>query len=174
MNTYANQLTKIRALIIFFMIATAISGITAFPVETELSWLLQYKESFPSGASFWLQKVYDALHDTNSRYPFLMYGYDWLAFAHIVIALAFIGPLIDPKRNIWVIDWAILCCICVFPLAFIAGPIRGIPLYWQLLDCSFGFFGLFPLFLCRRWIKRLGSSYSSGSGKYEAFYRQNG
>ena len=152
---HTKQLAKIRALIIFFMIATAISGITAFPAETELYWLLQDKASFPAGVTFWLQKVYDALHDTNSKYPFLMYGYDWLAFAHLVIALAFIGPLRDPKRNIWIIDWAILCCFCVFPLALIAGSVRGIPLYWRLIDCSFGFFGLFPLFLCRKWIKQL-------------------
>ena len=149
------QIRKIRALIVFFMIATAISGITAFPVETELHWLLQYKNYFPSGVTFWLQKVYDALHDTNTKYTFLLYGYDWLAFAHLVIALAFIGPLRDPKRNIWIIDWALLCCICVLPLAFIAGPIRGIPLYWRLIDCSFGVFGVIPLLICRKWIKEL-------------------
>lgn len=142
-------------MIVFFMISLAISGITAFPAETELHWLLQYKSSFNESMSVWLQKVYDALHDTNTKHPFLLYGYDWLAFAHIVIALAFIGPLKDPKRNIWVIEWAMLCCICVLPLAFIAGPIRGIPFYWQWIDCSFGILGIIPLAICRNWIKKL-------------------
>jgi hypothetical protein len=26
----------------------------------------------------------------------------------------------------------------IFFLALIAGPIRGIPFYWRLIDCSFG------------------------------------
>jgi hypothetical protein len=85
----------------------------------------------------------------------LAYGYDWLAFAHIVIAMAFIGPLKDPVRNKWIIDWAILACIAVIPLAFIAGPIRQIPFFHILIDCSFGVIGLVPLFVCKSWIKKL-------------------
>ena len=30
----------------------------------------------------------------------------------------------------------------IFPLAFIMGSIRGIPFWWQLVDCSFGVIGL--------------------------------
>ena len=85
----------------------------------------------------------------------LAYGYDWLAFAHIVIAMAFIGPLKDPVKNSWIIDWAILACLAVIPLAFIAGPIRQIPMFHILIDCSFGVFGLLPLIICRRMIKKL-------------------
>ena len=29
----------------------------------------------------------------------IAYGTDWLAFAHITIAVAFLGPLKDPVRN---------------------------------------------------------------------------
>ena len=36
----------------------------------------------------------------------------------------------------------------IFPLAFIAGPIRGITFYWQLIDCSFGVFGFALLHRC--------------------------
>jgi hypothetical protein len=43
----------------------------------------------------------------------------------------------------------------IFPLAFICGPIRHIPFYWQLIDCSFGIIGIIPLFFCYRWIKQL-------------------
>lgn len=149
------QLFKIRALIVFFMISVAISGITAFPAEAELHWLLQFDNLLSEGMKFWLQKVYDAIHDTNGKYPFLMYGYDWLAFAHIVIALVFIGPYRNPKQNIWVIEWAMLSCVLILPLAFIAGPVRGIPVYWQFIDCSFGIIGIIPLIVCRKWIKQL-------------------
>ncbi|MFT3681200.1 MAG: hypothetical protein QM791_13070 [Ferruginibacter sp.] len=154
-------LTKIRLLIIFFMVALILSGATAFPVETELKWLLAHPSLVPSFATNWLQDVYDALKETNAKYPMLAYGYDWLAFAHIVIAMMFIGPLKDPVRNIWVINWAILACIAIFPLAFIAGPVRHIPVFHILIDCSFGVIGLVPLFICKKWINQLAKQQST-------------
>src|SRR4051812_41078147 len=100
-----------------------LSGITAFPVESGVRWLLEYKNLYPGDISRFIETVYKGVHETNEAYPFLFYGYDWLAFAHIVIGLAFIGPLKDPVRNIWVIEWAMLSCFAVLFLALIAGPI---------------------------------------------------
>lgn len=151
-------LFKIRLLILFFMLALILSGVTAFPVETELRWLLAHPSLVPGFAEEWLQKVFYALVITNTRYPMLAYGFDWLAFAHIVIAMSFIGPLKDPVKNSWIIDWAILSCFAILPLAFIAGPIRQIPLFHILIDCSFGIIGLIPLFICRNWIKQLAAT----------------
>jgi hypothetical protein len=142
-------------MIVFFMIALIVSGATAMPAETGLGWLMQYKDMMPSLMGNWLQTCYDALKDTNNKYPFLAYGYDWLAFAHFVIALSFIGPLKDPVKNIWIIEWQIICCIAVIPLAIIAGPIRHIPVFHILIDCSFGLLGIIPLLICRNWIKKL-------------------
>ena len=150
-------ITKIRLLIVFFIIALILSGVTAFPVQTELHWLLSHPSLIPSFAEKWLQDVYSALIETNAKYPMLAYGFDWLAFAHIVIAMAFIGPLRDPVKNKWIIDWAILSCIAVLPLAFICGPIRSIPMFHILIDCSFGIIGLIPLLICRKWIKQLAA-----------------
>lgn len=148
-------ITKIRLLIIFFMIALVISGLTAMPAETELRWLMQYKQMFPEKLGAWLQTCYNALADTNDKYPFLAYGYDWLAFAHVAIALSFIGLYRNPVKNIWIIDWQIIICILVIPFAFIAGPIRQIPIFHLIIDCCFGIFGLIPLFICKKWIKEL-------------------
>ena len=148
-------ITKIRVLIIFFVTALILSGITAFPVQTELNWLLSHPSLVPNFAASWLQNVYKALVETNSKYPMIAYGFDWLAFAHIVIAMAFIGPLKDPVKNIWVIEWAMLACIAIFPLAFICAPIRHIPMFHVLIDCSFGVIGIIPLWICKRWIKQL-------------------
>ena len=125
-----------------------LSGVTAFALETELRWLIGIIDNRESLLYLWINKVYKALQQTNIHYPFLFYGYDWLAFAHLVIAVAFIGPLRDPVRNKWVIQFGIISCFMVFPLAFIAGYIRGIPIYWQLIDCSFGVIGLVPLCIC--------------------------
>jgi len=148
-------LFKIRALLLFFIVATAISGITAFPIETELGWLAKHPTLTPGNMRQFIETSYEGLRRTNASYPMLAYGYDWLAFAHLVIAMAFIGPLINPVKNIWVIEWAMLACVAVIPLAMIAGPVRGIPFYWRLIDCSFGVFGIIPLWMVRRWIKQL-------------------
>ncbi len=148
-------IVKIRILIVFVMVSIILSGVTAFPVETELEWLLRHPSLVPSFAESWLTKVYEALKETNEKYPMLAYGFDWLAFAHIVIALAFIGPYLDPVKNEWVITWAIMACLAVFPLAFIAGPIRQVPMFHILIDCSFGLIGIIPLIICKRWIKKL-------------------
>jgi len=137
------------------MIALALSGITAFPLETELHWLLGFSNHMPAELAAFFQKVYDALHYTNLHYPMLAYGYDWLAFAHLVIALFFIGPLKDPVKNIWVIEWGMIACVAIIPLAFIAGPIRGIPFYWKCIDCSFGIIGIIPLYIVWKWIRQL-------------------
>jgi hypothetical protein len=153
---------RIRLLLWIFIIGLVLSGITAFPLETELRTFANFINADSSAANSpfagWIVRVRDALIDTNAKYPFLAYGTDWLAFAHLVLAVAFIGPLRDPVRNIWVIEFGMIACVMVIPLALIAGQVRGIPLYWRLIDCSFGVFGIIPLALCRREIQRLASS----------------
>jgi len=146
---------RIRNLIILFVIGLVLSGITAFPLETELALAYAKISSFPEYLQNWISAIYLAVKNTNENYPYLSYGTDWLAFAHIVISVAFIGPLRDPVKNIWVIQFGMISCIMVFPLAFIAGPIRGIPFYWQLIDCSFGVFGFALLYYCHKNILKL-------------------
>ena len=146
--------------LVLFIVCLVLSGVTAFPLETELrfgSWLLHatpFAEWMPELAT-WIDRVRDALVATNDDYPFLAYGTDWLAFAHLVIAVAFIGPLRDPVRNVWVIQFGMIACVGVIPLALIAGAVRGIPLGWQLLDMSFGVIGIIPLIIVYRLIRRL-------------------
>ncbi len=147
--------TKIKGGITIFILFLILSGLTAFPIETELSFLINYISPLPAFAQVWIAKIYYAVKETNDAYPYLSYGTDWLAFAHIVIASAFIGPLKDPVRNIWVIQFGMMACIMVFPLAFIAGTVRHIPLYWQLIDCSFGVLGFIPLYIIHKLIKQL-------------------
>lgn len=146
---------SIKRMIILFIVALVLSGVTAFPIETELAIAHNNINSFPEFVRAWLSKVYFAVSATNAEYPFLAYGTDWLAFAHIVIAVAFIGPLKDPVKNIWVIEFGMIAALMVFPLAFIAGPLRQIPFYWQLIDCSFGLLAFILLYICRRKIVEL-------------------
>lgn len=148
---------RIRFILVGFIIALILSGVTAFPIETELTFAIDNLTLFPGFVRNWLSTVFDAVKTTNSNYPFISYGTDWLAFAHIVIAVAFIGPLKNPVRNIWVIQFGMIACCMVLPLAFIAGSVRGIPFYWQLIDCSFGVFGFIPLYLCYKYTRKLES-----------------
>ena len=157
-NGVINSRKKVvRIFIIVFIVGLVLSGITAFPLETELSILNNIVSNLSPENPIrqWIHKVYIGLVDVNTKYPFMAYGTDWLAFAHIVIAVAFIGPLRDPVKNIWVIEFGIIACIMIFPLALIAGPIRGIPFYWRLIDCMFGAIGIVPLMIVHRLIKQI-------------------
>lgn len=148
------EIKIIRRLIGIFIIALFLSGLTAIPVDAELSFLLQL---FPidTAISRWLSKVLSAYRSVHNEYSFLLYGYDWLAFAHFVLAILFLGPYKEPVKNIWVIEFGLIACVLIFPLAFIAGYFRGIPIGWQLIDCSFGVFGFVPLWICYRKIKAI-------------------
>lgn len=160
--TQVNHLRRIRICLAIFIGGLVLSGITAFPLQSEINWLVS---SLRNGSVLamsqsmhllpWLERVETALSLTNDRFPFLAYGTDWLAFAHIVIAIAFVGPCIDPVRNKWVITFGLIACAAVIPLALIAGYVRGIPLPWRFVDCSFGIFGTIPLITCRRSILAL-------------------
>lgn len=148
-------LREIRLWLLLFVVLLILSGLTAFPIQTELNWLAGYMHFFPEAVQHWLTDATAAINDTYSKYPYLAYGYDWLAFAHIVIGIAFIGPYRDPVRNVWVVEWGMIACVLVPFLAFIFGPVRGIPFFWRLIDTSFGVFGILPLWYVRKKIKKL-------------------
>jgi hypothetical protein len=142
------ELRRIRIWLTLFIVGLVLSGITAFPLEHETAWLASFLSAhplLPEGLTLWVQCVHEALHDQSFRYPFLAYGTDWLAFAHLVLAVAFIGPMVDPVRNKWLLQFGLIACAGVPLLALIAGPFRGIPFAWRLIDCSFGVFGAIPL-----------------------------
>jgi len=155
--TQANHLRRIRLWLAIFIAGLIVSGITAFPLQTELGGVISILggDRMSKPAEFarilpWMRHVGEALGVTNANYPFLAYGTDWLAFAHIVIAIAFVGPYVDPVRNKWVVAFGLIACAGILPVALIAGHIRGIPFPWRLVDCSFGVFGAIPLLLCWR------------------------
>ncbi|MDQ0576623.1 hypothetical protein [Agromyces albus] len=157
-------LTKIRVWLWVLIAGLLVSGITAFPLETELrlASALLHADWSPAPAIApdfvgWVDRVSVALTRVGTEYPFIAYGTDWLAFAHLVIAIVFIGPLIDPVRNIWVIQFGFIACLGIIPLALIAGSIRGIPFGWQLIDISFGVLGAVPLYFAWRLTRKLES-----------------
>ena len=95
-------LKRIESFFSIFIAGLVISGATAIPRETELKLLVRVAgadgNAEHNAFAAWLLKVRDALVATNARHPFIAYGTDWLAFAHFVIAIAFIGPWRDPVQ----------------------------------------------------------------------------
>ena len=154
---------RIRYILIFFVVALVVSGVTAFPLKWEVDILLKLfgpgtlVASLWPALSEWLATVHRGITAVDAQYPYMFYGTDWLAFAHIGIATAFFGPLRDPVRHVWIVEWGMILCVLVIPLALICGPLRGIPFFWRLFDCAFGVLGIVPLWLARRDIRRLAA-----------------
>ncbi|MFJ3879690.1 hypothetical protein ACIPW5_19825 [Streptomyces sp. NPDC090077] len=140
---------RIRNWLVLFLVCLVLSGLTAFPLVTELRWANELV------SNDWLRRVGDGLERADSEYPFLLYGTDWLAFAHLVIAVFFYGVHRDPVRNIWIVEAGMVACVGIVPLALLSAPVRGIPGWWSVIDMSFGVFGILPLIALRRLIKRL-------------------
>lgn len=156
--TIMTLLQKYRVLLAGFIVGVALAGVTAFPLNWEIALLAQWLRDAPlqiPGLTAWVAKVSFGLNETDAKFPFLAYGTDWLAFAHLMIAIAYIGPWREPVRNRWVLEWGLICCVCVIPLALICGPIRGIPWGWTLVDCAFSVVGFPVLWTLREWSKAL-------------------
>lgn len=154
--------TRIRICVGIFIAGLVISGATAIPLESEINLLASWADHDSSDSlkmiqetKEWILKVDEGITKTDENYPFLFYGTDWLAFGHFVIAIAFIGALKDPVRNIWLFQFGMISCVLVIPFAMVFGHIRGIPIEWRLTDCLFGVVGFFPVWLGYRWTKKL-------------------
>jgi len=148
---------RIRFLTWLFITGLVLSGATAIPLQWELDTTanilgLADSKSGPdtAGLAKWIPKVRDGWRDANEKYPFVAYGTDWLAFGHFVIAIAFVDALRDPVRNIWQFQFGMIACVLLVPYAFVFGGLRGIPIPWRLIDCSFGVIGFIPLWICQR------------------------
>lgn len=158
---YTRLRKRVRIILVASIVALILSGLTALPLQWEIDALNDaigegtFMESVFPPMARWISRVHEGLTVISHRYPFIYYGTDWLVFAHIVIAISFIGPVRDPVRNIWVVEYAMIACVGVLPVAFILGPVREIPLFWRLIDCMFGIFGFVPLAISRRYIKQM-------------------
>jgi hypothetical protein len=156
--TVAQRTRRIRIWLAIVVFGLVVSGVTAFPLEIEVRYLLRALDPLAGHLPAlvdWITRVHQGLADTAERYPFLAYGTDWLAFAHLVLAVAFWGPLRDPVRNVWVVQLGMIACLGIVPLALICGPIRELPWFWTLVDISFAVFAFPPLWFAYRHIRRL-------------------
>lgn len=160
----SRTLTHVKIWLVFFSAALVISGLTAIFAREGMRLLSPLfaqgsaLQVFWPSMSEWLSFVYRAIEETYEKYPFLAYGYDWLAFGHFIIAVPFIMAVGDPRRYSWVITYGIIACLSVIPFAIVFGAIRGIPLFWRAVDTLFGIGGLFVLLILRKKLMSLGAT----------------
>ncbi|WP_295823587.1 hypothetical protein [uncultured Microbacterium sp.] len=160
MNRRTTLIRRIRVCLAIVIAGLAVSGVTAFPLREELDLGRQILRGLGIAAVApeavgWVDRVGEGLDATAATFPFIAYGTDWLAFAHLLIAVAFIGPWRDPVRNVFILRWGLVACAGILPLALIAGTLRGLPLGWQLIDISFGVVAAVPLVIALRATRRL-------------------
>jgi len=163
-------LRRYRISLGLFVFGLIASGLTAFPLLKEVrvlaSWLgITAPERYLElhGLQHWIAYVLFGLEQTYERFPFFGYGTDWLAFGHLAVAVFFLRGFLHPEDSDWVLKCGLACCVGVIPLALIAGSIREIPFYWRLVDCSFGVFGMLPLWYCLHLSKRIRLTRGSAS-----------
>jgi len=146
---------KIKAVIIITIIGLLLNGISAVPLQTELKMLLSNPGSLPAFLGDWWIYVQKGVHDTTKNYRFMRYGFDWLAFAHLLIAIAFIGPLKDPIKNEWVVRWGMTASALSVVMALGWEQRRAIPFWWSCIDASIALVAFIILLLCNNWIQQL-------------------
>lgn len=142
-----------------------VSGVTVWPAvpELKLAVRIAWGDAEPVGVLHaFILKAIEGLEITEEKYPFMLYAHDWLAFAHVVLAILFAGAMRDPLRNIWIVQCGLIMCALVPVLAGICIPIRGIPMIWFWIDFAFAPAAAIPLFVALRDIRHAENELLTG------------
>ena len=107
-------LSRYRLSLGLFLVGLVISGVTAFPLLSELRLLAHllgiddpanYAEL--TGLRHWIAYVLLGLESTYATYPFIGYGTDWLAFGHLALAWLIAGAWFKPVERSWVLRYSL-------------------------------------------------------------------
>jgi hypothetical protein len=135
-----------------------VSGVTVWPAIPELKFAIHlfWGDAAPTSEvhRFTLQ-ILNSLEVIEREHSPILYGYDWLAFAHICLAILFAGAMRDPVRNIWIIQCGLIMCALIPILAAICIPIRGIPFFWFFIDFAFVPATALPLWIALRDVREI-------------------
>jgi hypothetical protein len=152
-----NNLRRAKVMLGIVVFGLLVSAITIWPAIPGLKMAVRivWGEAEATGVihGFILQ-VIAGLKVMEAHYPFMLYAHDWLAFAHIALAILFAGAIRDPVRNKWIVQCGLIMCALIPVLAGICIPLRGIPLVWFWVDFSFAPAAALPLWIALRDIKR--------------------
>ena len=135
-----------------------ISGVTVWPAVPELKALVSLvwgDTAVTTDLHRFILLAIAGLEETKKHYPFMLYAGDWLAFAHIMLALLFAGAIRDPVRNKWIVQCGLMMCAFVPLLAGICNPIRELPGWWFWIDFAFAPGAALPLWIAYSDIRQL-------------------
>ena len=152
-----NNLKRAKLMLGIIVFGLLVSGITVWPAvpELKLAVRIAWGNAEPTSVLHgFVLKAIEGLESVEANYPFMLYAHDWLAFAHIVLAILFAGAIRDPVRNIWIVQCGLIMCALVPVLAGICIPIRGLPLIWFWFDFAFAPAAALPLWIALRDIRR--------------------
>lgn len=154
---HMNDLKRAKLMIGIVVFGLLVSAITIWPAifELKLAVRMIWGDAEPTSVlhGFVVQAIH-GLEAMEANYPFMMYAHDWLAFAHIVLAILFAGAIRDPIRNIWIVQCGLIMCALIPVLAAICIPMRGIPWIWFCFDFAFAPGAALPLWIALRDINR--------------------
>ena len=151
------ELKRAKLMMLIVIIGLFIAGVTIWPLTWELKVLVDiiWGNAEPTGELHqFIVTTIKSLETVAIEHPFILYGFDWLAYAHIVLAILFIGPYRDPVKNVWVIQFGLICCALVPVLAGICIPIRGMPFSWFLIDAAFAPAAALPLWIALKDVQK--------------------
>lgn len=146
---------QIKIVIILTIVGLLANGASALPLRVEMNLLLSNSQWFPQFVQDWWVYVNQGVLETSEKYSFMRYGFDWLGFAHLLIAIAFIGPLRDPVKNQWVVQWGMIAAALSIVMAFGWERVRNIPIWWSFIDGGISYAAFVLLWICNRWIQKL-------------------
>ncbi|MBN2210263.1 MAG: hypothetical protein JW709_02600, partial [Sedimentisphaerales bacterium] len=108
---------RIRILLILCILGLVFGFQMVLFVRPEITWLNSIfgpgtqMDRFCPSVSAWVNHLAEGINDTYARYPFIAYCMDWLALAQLGFIVMFIGAVINPVRNIWVIQCGLVVCL---------------------------------------------------------------
>ncbi len=89
---------RVRWLLGGFIVVLTLSGLTAVPLPQEIAGLdavmgegTAIGNHWPAMAR-WVSYLHGGIVHVDHEHPYMLYGTDWLAMGHIVIALMLAGP----------------------------------------------------------------------------------
>ena len=135
-----------------------VSGVTVWPAISELKFAINlfWGDAEPTGeAHRFTVRILESLEVIKRDHAPIMYGYDWLAFAHVCLAILFAGAARDPVRNIWIIQCGLIMCALIPVLAAICIPLREIPFFWFFIDFAFAPATALPLWIALRDVRKI-------------------
>lgn len=147
---------RARWMLVIVSVGLFVAGVTIWPAISELKAVvhLLWGDSVPAGELHgFLVRAIEGLEVTNANYPFMLYAHDWLAFAHVMLAVLFAGAARDPVRNKWIVQCGLIMCASIPVLAGTCNSIRELPGWWFWIDFAFAPGAALPLWIAYRDIK---------------------